>query len=161
MNGVFFEHGRGQGVNRVLGLGQVLLGLCSTNGQGASPRLPLRLAPSIIPDKPAVSQSKPCRHLVCQNPHSNCSQKALGPSPRNQFGKGVKHRRKGDPNPNAPQHLRGRMVTKGIPWSEWNQTMRTVNFHGRVITREGQDPPGIGHSTGPRDQTEHHNQPQE
>jgi len=120
MNGVFFEYGQGQGVNRVLGLGQVLLGLgsalsSSANGQCTSPRLPLRLTPSVIPDKPTISHPEPRRQLICQNPHSNCSQKALGPSRRNQFGQGVKRGREDDPNPNTPQHLRGRMITQSIP----------------------------------------------
>jgi len=152
---------RGQGVNRVLRLGQVLLGLCSTN-QRTSPSLPFRLTPSVIPDEPSISHSEPRRHLVCQNPCPNYPQKALGPSCRNQFSQGVKHGPKDDSYPDTPQHLRGRMITQSIPWSSANPN----NTDGQLSRpghspRRSKDPPGISHSTGPCDQTEDHSQAKE
>ena len=134
MNGVFFNEVKVQTVSSRLG--QVLLGLCSS--QLAPPPNPFRLTPGVIPDEPPVPHPEPRRHLVCQNPRSDRPQKALGPVRRNPFGQSVKHGPKGDPNPSTPQHLRGRMITESIPWSVRIQTIRIISFrHGRVITHRG------------------------
>lgn len=142
------ERGRGQAVvYRVLALGQVLLGLCArVSHKGAPPRLPFHLAAGVIPDQPSVSQPKPYRHLVRQNPRSNSPREALGPSCRYPFRQGVKHGPKGDPNPNAPQHLWGRMISQRVSWSVNTQA---INRGGRT-----KDQPGIRHSTCPCDQNE-------
>lgn len=74
----------------------------------------------VIPDEPPVADPEPRRHLVCQYPCPNSPQNALGTSRRDQFRQGIEHTSKRDPDPNAPQHLRGGMVAKSIPWSKKN-----------------------------------------
>ena len=137
MNGVFFNNGQGQGVNRVLGLGQALFGLWSTGSrtQRAPPHLPLRLAPSVVPYEPPVSHSGPRRHFVCQNPCSKCPQKALGPSRRNQFRQGIKRAPKDDPDTSTPQHLRGRMIAQSVP-------MQSQTNADSQLSRPGHSPQG-------------------
>lgn len=132
--GILRTRTRSRWVNRVLGLGQVLLGLCAVAGhsQSAPPRLPFHLIAGVTPDEPTIPNPEPCRHLVCQNPSSNSPQNALGTSCRNQLRHSVKHSSKGDPDPNTPQHLWSGMVTQSISWS----TNNTNGQFPRIIAGE-------------------------